>query len=114
MSNRHIIKPGGRAAVAISVLAGASTGILIASDPPDSKINPQSSYIEVVDSTLSGGDYDIRHGIKVSPDDPPQATWLTSNSTDDIGPRVAIASNGDVFVVWWRDTTTDQVYLRER
>ena len=53
--------------VFVRVLASAAGAVAIctalASDPPDSKANPVSGYIEVTDSTHVGSNYDVRHAI---------------------------------------------------
>lgn len=91
----------------------ALSGPAWASDPPDSRTNPSNSHIETVDSTLAGGDYNVRH-VDTPSGGYPTVTQLSSNSADDNGPRVSIGSSGATSVVWWRDGATDEVYYRRR
>jgi hypothetical protein len=39
---------------------------------------------------------------------------LSSNSADDLDPRIAISPNGDSNVTWWRDAAKDVVLYRKR
>lgn len=97
-------------AVVISIALGS---LGWASDAPDSRTNPSNSHIETVDSTLLGGNYNVRH-VDTPSGGYPTATQLSSNSADDNGPRVSIGSSGATSVVWWRDGATDEVYYRRR
>jgi hypothetical protein len=108
-------RPIGRAGVALALasLIVLVIGVALASDPPDSKVNPQSGYIETVDSVQIGNSREIRHTI--TPSQGPQlVTTLTSSTLDDQDPRLAVSTAGDVWVVWWRDASTDQVLVRKR
>lgn len=101
-----------RTVLSAFVLAVAS--VLPASDPPDSKVNPQSGFIETADSYWSGSDYSVRHTIHRGEGQPPIVTALTSSGLDEMGSRLAISGSGDSWVVWWRDDTTDEVLIRKR
>src|SRR5262245_60546517 len=105
------MSPSRKIAIAASLLCLAFPEVGLASDPPDTQINPQPGRSEAVDSALIGGNYEVRHAVKEQ-GGPPQTTTLTSSSLDDNGPRLIIAPNGDTTVVWWRDDTTDAVYTR--
>jgi hypothetical protein len=86
----------------------------MASDPPDSRLNPVSGDIETTDSTMDGDDFDVRHVITREGVRSRIVTTLTTDSLDDLGPRLAISSAGDTWVVWWRDGDTDEVRIRKR
>ncbi len=88
--------------------------ILLASDPPDSEVNPQSGHIETVDSFWSGSDWNIRHTIALGQGQSSVVTHLTSDDLDDLAPRLAIGPAGDAWVVWWRDVSPSQVLVRKR
>jgi len=92
-----------------ALLAGSVAG---ASDPPDSAVNPQSGFVETVDATWNQTDYDVRHVVDSGP--PAKVTLLASGSEDDRGPRIALAPNGDTFVVWWRDRVVDGILVMRR
>ncbi len=83
-------------------------------DPPDVEINPQSGLIEVTDAFLDGGDYEIRHVVKPNSGPALVETVLTSDAAGDLGSRIDIKSDGETWVVWWRDSTTDEVLYRVR
>jgi hypothetical protein len=87
---------------------------LAASDPPDSKLNPVSGNIETTDATPDGDDYDVRHVITVEGNPTRAVTTLSTDSRDDLGPRLAISGSGDSWVVWWREGETDEVIMRKR
>jgi hypothetical protein len=108
-------RPIGRAGVALALasLIVLVIGVALAYDPPDSKVNPQSGFIETVDSVQVGSSWEIRHTLT-----PPQGrqlvTLLSSSALEDRDPRLAVSPAGDVWVVWWRDAAADQVLVRKR
>ncbi|ANM30648.1 hypothetical protein ABI59_15295 [Acidobacteria bacterium Mor1] len=71
----------------------------------DSFINPSTSNVEVVDSVLLSGDYEIRHVIDLGQGNY-ETTYLTANGDDELEPRIVIESDGTVRIVYWRDLTT--------
>ncbi len=108
---RHIGRAG--VAIASSSLIVLVIGVALAFDPPNSKVNPQSGFIETVDSVQVGSSWEIRHTL--TPPQGPQLVTLLSNSTlEDQDPRLTVSPAGDVWVVWWRDAATDQVLARKR
>ncbi len=98
--------------VTILAMSALASSTLLAVDPPDSKVNPQSGNIEIADPTWSGFSYDINYVINDRGS--AESHSIASNALDDRAPRMAIAANGDAWVVWWRDDSTDQVFVRER
>jgi hypothetical protein len=96
------------------VLGGLAGGIAVASDPPDSELNPVSGFIETVDSVWQESSYDVRHTTNQGPGQPTLVFMVDEDESDDLAPRVAIASNGNTWVTWWRDAATDQVLIRKR
>lgn len=99
------------AAVVLSLAAGLF--VCLADDPPDSRVNPQSSLIETVDTTLSGEILRVRHTI-TSSSGGQQITLLTNPAVSDRDPHIAIESDGDVWVVWWRESSTTAVRASKR
>jgi len=95
--------------VGVLVLAGSA----VASDPPDSAINPSSGNIEIADPVWAGTNQNVDFVIQIS-GQKPEIQTVTDNSLDDRRPRIAHASNGDAWVTWWRDDVTDAVLIRKR
>ncbi len=85
-----------------------------ANDPPDSTINPVSGVIEISDTVLQAGNYNIRHIADPDTGEPVVIQIVSTNAADDLGARLTNATDGDTFVVWWRDGATDEVWLRKR
>jgi hypothetical protein len=108
-------RPIGRAGVVLALVSlfVIIVGIAFASDPPDSKVNPQSGFIETVDSVQVGSSWEIRHTL-TPPQGPQLVTLLSSSALEDRDPRLAVSPAGDVWVVWWRDAAADQVLVRKR
>ena len=89
-------------------------GIAIATDPPDSAVSPQTGDVHIADPVTTTSE-DIDYVIDPpGPQTEPGIYTLTDNPLDDRRPRLAFASNGDSWVVWWRDDTTDKVIVRKR
>ena len=86
-------------------------GFVAASDPPDSEINPQSGYVEIVDTVSESSNGNIRRAVDTGPGQPNEVEIITTDATDDLDPKVTITDNGDTWVVWWRDKATDEVLL---
>ena len=83
---------------------------LLADESPDARVNPQTGGIEISDPVWTDNNYNIRY--VVAPGKQAQVSDVTTNPADDRGPRMAIAPNGDAYVVWWRDVATPQVLIR--
>jgi hypothetical protein len=84
-------------------------------EPPDSVGNNVSGAIETADTPWSGTSYDVRHVINPGGGRPLIIKVLTTDSRDDLGPRMAVNSvNGDSWVAWWRHASIDQVIVRRR
>ena len=101
-----------------SFLWGLATALILvgsasADDPPDSAINPSSGNIEIADPFWSETNQDVNFVIQISRENREVYT-LTDDALDDRGPRLAHASNGDAWVTWWREDTTDAVLIRKR
>ena len=95
--------------VMLLTLAG---GVAASWDPPDSAVNQQSGAIEIAHPTWSGTNRDIDYVVDLG--DGPEVFPVTRHPSDDVRPRLANASNGDVWITWWRDEGTDQVLIRKR
>jgi hypothetical protein len=80
---------------------------------PDAERNALRGRLEVVESFAVSGQQDIRHVVDPGVGQARDATRLTSHPAPDLDPRVAIDPAGNTWVVWWRDTTIDQVLLRK-
>ena len=90
-------------------------GLLVwATDPPDSEVNPENSYIETVDATLATNQYDIRHVSDPGGGLGRDISTVSDSSLDDLSPRLAISDDGDTWVTWYRDDAKDKVFLRKR
>lgn len=99
------------AVIAAIVLASAVTPY---ADPPDLSVNVVSGLIETVDVVWTGSNYNVRCTQVTPTGEQVSSSVLTANTANDVDPRIAIASNGDVLVVWWRDLATDTVIYRKR
>jgi len=99
-----------------SVVAGVvlASAAAFSADPPDLKINPASGLIEVVDAAWSGSNYNVRFSQVTDGGDPIGSSFLTTNASNDLDPRIASAPNGATVVVWWRDVKVDMVVYRLR
>ncbi len=101
------------AIVALATLAARSSAAPLATDAPDSAVNPKSGKIEIADPVWSGSSQDINYVIQ-GPGAAPKVQVVTADPLDDERPRLAIAASGDAWVVWWRDDVTDRVMARKR
>jgi hypothetical protein len=86
----------------------------MASDPPDSAINPLSGDIETTDSVWIVDNFQVRHVIQPRGENARQAGFVSVDPRHDHGPRLAISEQGDTWVVWWREGETDEVLARRR
>jgi hypothetical protein len=91
-----------------------SPAVAFCGDAPDVQINAVSGFVEVVDASWSGSNYNVRFTQAMTDGDPKGSTLLTSNAANDVDPRIAGAPSGDVVVVWWRDLKLDMVIYRKR
>ena len=95
-------------------LVTLTLGSVSANDPPDSDTNPVSGYIETVESVAIDGVTNIRYSIDPGPGLPTVVVNVTSNSSPDSSPRIAICTDGLSGVAWWRDASVDTVFIRTR
>jgi hypothetical protein len=91
-----------------------SSAAAFCADAPDLLINEVSGLVEVVDAAWSGSNYNVRYTQVMTDGESKGSTLLSSNSANDVDPRIAGAANGDVVVVWWRDLKADMVIYRKR
>ena len=91
-----------------------SSSVALCVDAPDIRVNEASGLVEVVDAAWSGSNYNVRYTQAMTDGDPKGSTLLTSNTANDLDPRIASAPTGDAFVVWWRDLKIDMVIYRKR
>jgi hypothetical protein len=101
-----------RSVISIAAVALA-TCVVLAVDPPDLRLNPFSGLIEAVDATWSGANYNVRYTAADNTGVISQTSILTTNSANDLDPRISVGTNGDAFVAWWRDLTPDAIILRK-
>lgn len=103
-----------RCGIALGALCAgiAVSGLALASDPPDSAVNPQSGNIEIVDPVWAATNQDINYVINGGPIR--NIETAADDPLDDRNPRMVIASNGDAWITWWRDDDTDAVLVRRR
>jgi hypothetical protein len=97
----------------LSAFAVATAATLVV-DPPDLRINTVSGLIETVDATWSGSNYNVRWTSITTAGVLSASTLLTTNTANDVDPRIGITSTGDVVVAWWRDLTKDAIIYRKR
>lgn len=99
-----------------SVVAGVvlASAAAFGVDPPDLEINTASGLIEVVDAAWSGSNYNVRFTQVTTDGEPEGSTLLTSNTANDLDPRIDSTMTGDVVVAWWRDLKIDAVIYRKR
>ena len=90
--------------LAVSLFLSAPS---LASDPPDSQVDPRTGLVHTVDSARSGADQVVRYTLDPGKGEP-TAIEITSGH-DDRSPHVAIDENGVVHVVWQREEAADQI-----
>ncbi|ANM30698.1 hypothetical protein ABI59_15620 [Acidobacteria bacterium Mor1] len=91
----------------------ALIGSPLFADAPDSEVNPQTGDIETADATTNASDLDVRITIDDGSGNN-VVTFLSTHADDDRAPRISIEDSGDVWVIWWRDSATDEIVLRKR
>ncbi len=96
------------------VVLAAGLSSALATDPPSSALNPVSGFIEVVDTTLSGQHWHVRHVANPGNGHLREVTVLTAGNGDDAAPQIAISPAGGTWVTWWTAGPVDQVYYRRR
>ena len=101
--------------VSAALTTGAAALVAPVAEPPDSLGNTVSGAIETADTPWSGTSYDVRHVINPGGGRPLIIKVLTTDTRDDLGPRLAVNPvNGDSWVAWWRHGSIDQVIVRRR
>jgi hypothetical protein len=101
-------------AFAFIAVIGLATVAAFGVDPPDLEINSLTGLVETVDATWSGTNFNIRYSIMNGAGSLASSVLLSSNSANDLDPRIAINPSGNAYVVWWRDTPTDKILFRKR
>lgn len=101
-----------RPLLALTALAVSSV-FVGAVEPPDSQLNAVSGAIEIAAPVWMGTRYGIDFVIQ-PPEDRRTVEPIAAHAADDLAPRMTGTSNGDAWVVWWRDLETDEVLLRHR
>lgn len=110
---RQLLKATGKwggPGLAVALVAASA----LALDPQDSETNPVSGDIESVIAVLDGADYEIQHVDDPGSGAPLEVHRLSASTVDDLDPKIAIRSGGATSVVWWRDSSTPQVWVSER
>jgi len=97
-------------AAATALVSIAVAGV----DPPDVRINSLSGLIETVDATWSGTNFNVRYTALDATGQVTNSQLLTTNTADDLDPRIVLSGAGNAYVAWWRDTAIDQVVYRKR
>jgi hypothetical protein len=98
----------------ILATVGLAAAAPLVVDPPDVELNAATGLIETVDAMWSGSNFNVRFTEVTVAGELTYTFLLTSNSANDVDPRIACAANGDLVVVWWRDLTTDALIFRKR
>lgn len=88
--------------------------VALDAEVPDSAVNPVSGRIEIADPVWSGGSYDVHYVINAGVQQTPNIFAVADSPLDDRRPRMALAPDGDAWVVWWRDAEPDRVLVRKR
>src|SRR5262245_61078239 len=86
---------------------------VVLADPPDAAVNPTTGNIEVVDVLATGGAVHIRHTLNQG-QQALQVTELSTGTVTDVAHKVVVSSAGEVWVTWWRDGSTRQIFVRKR
>jgi hypothetical protein len=107
------MRDGIRAGLTVTAIVLASA-VTMSVDPPDLQVNAVSGRIETVDATWSGSNYNVRYTQFMSNGDETTSSLITTNSANDVDPRIAITATGDALVAWWRDLSTDALVYRKR
>ena len=89
-------------------------GLALATDPPDSAVNPRDGAIETADSSWAGSNFSVRHTINSGRGRAPIVFEVSTEQAEDPEPRLAVNANGDTWVTWWQHTPTSQVFIRKR
>jgi hypothetical protein len=97
---------------AVIAVAGWACSAAFAVDPPDLRINVLSGLIETVDATWSGANYNVRYTVMNGAGQQSGSILLTTNSANDLDPRISISTAGDAYVAWWRDTAANVIVFR--
>jgi len=88
----------------VSLLLSAPS---LASEPPDSQLDPRTGLVHTVDSALSGADQVVRYTLDPGKGEP-TAIEITSGH-DDRSPHLVIDESSVVHVVWQREEAADQI-----
>jgi hypothetical protein len=94
-----------------SIAIGTAAALSV--DPPDLEVNAVSGLIETVDATWSGSNYNVRYTVMNASGFQSTSQLLSTNTQDDVDPRIAINPTGNAYVAWWRDLSTDAVLYRK-
>ena len=97
----------------VAVIAIGTAGAVAGVDPPDLEVNAVSGLIETVDATWSGSNYNVRYTVMNTSGFQSNSLLLSTNSHDDVDPRIAINPSGNAYVAWWRDQSVDAVVYRK-
>lgn len=97
------------ARVFLGVLVIVVAAVIVwAVELPDSEVSPVTGNIETVDAPSEEGNK-VRHVVDSGKGAGNSATMISTHAAS--APRIAITTAGDTWVVWWRDTSVDRVYL---
>jgi hypothetical protein len=92
---------GLRIKVGITLLAAFCCLPVVATDPPDSAINPRSGLVEIVDAALDQeGEFFVRHVIDPGSGIARSTHFITYDTDMDPSPRLCINEDGDTWVAW--------------
>jgi hypothetical protein len=99
--------------LAAGLTAAIAMAVTLASDPPETKVNPVSQSMELASAAGNPNNLDIRHVI-IAGTGPTEVFPVSTHPYHDRDPHLAIGPAGDTWVVWWRDGPTDRVIARKR
>ena len=91
-----------------TLVIGVAAAIVWAGEPPDSEFNLATGNIETVDAPADEGNL-VRHVVDSGAGGSHSATTISTDAGR--APRISIKTAGDTWVVWWRDTAVDHIYL---
>ena len=87
------------------------SGLHAAPDPPDLEINAATGHVESVDLASTPTDR-VRHVDDTGQGGTRTVSIVSSHAAG--APRIAITAGGDTWVVWWKDSTADEIYYAVR
>jgi hypothetical protein len=80
---------------------------------PDAAYDPATGSPVVTWASFSGGDSDVAVNVW-SGESWGETAYLSSSVFDDLDPRAHIDALGETYIVWWKNGSTEKIYLVSR